>query len=35
MFIAGGRVFHTLDEAKAYADFIARVSRLIISIERF
>lgn len=34
MFISGGRVFHTLGEACAYADFIARISGLIIAVER-
>jgi hypothetical protein len=31
-YVCGGRLFNTLEEAKQYADFIHRVSRLIISI---
>jgi hypothetical protein len=34
MFVSGGRVFHTLGEACAYADFIARISGLIIAVEK-
>lgn len=31
-YVCGGRLFDTLEEAKQYADFIHRVSLLIISI---
>jgi hypothetical protein len=34
MFVSGGGVFHTLGEACAYADFIARISGLIIAVEK-
>lgn len=34
MYISGGRVFHTLGEACAYANFIAQVSGLIIAVEK-
>ena len=31
-YLCGGRLFSTLDEAKQYANFIHKVSRLIVSI---
>lgn len=34
MYESGGRVFHTLAEACAYANFIAKVSGLIIAVEK-
>ena len=34
MYESGGRVFHTLAEAKAYADFIALISGYIIAVEK-
>ena len=34
MYEAGGRVFHTLEEAIAYANFIAKISGLIVAVER-
>lgn len=34
MYISGGRVFHTLEEATAYANFIAKISGFIIAVER-
>jgi hypothetical protein len=32
-YICGDRIFYTLDEAKQYADFIHRISRIILGIE--
>jgi hypothetical protein len=34
MYESGGRVFHTLGEAIAYANFIAQISGLIIGVEK-
>jgi hypothetical protein len=34
MYESGGRVFHTLEEAIAYANFIAKVSGVIIGVEK-
>lgn len=34
MYISGGRVFHTLQEATAYANFIAQISGFIIAVEK-
>lgn len=34
MYVSGGRVFHTLGEACAYANFIAKVSGLIVAVEK-
>lgn len=34
MYESGGRVFHTLEEAIAYANFIAKVSGLIIAVQK-
>jgi hypothetical protein len=33
MFISGGKLFQTKAEAIAYANFIAKVSRIIVSVE--
>ena len=34
MYTSGGKVFQTMGEAVAYANFIAKVSRLIIAVEK-
>jgi hypothetical protein len=34
MYKSGGKVFHTMAEAVAYANFIAKVSRLIVTVEK-
>lgn len=34
MYESGGRVFHTLEEATAYANFIAKISGLILGVEK-
>jgi len=33
-YVSGGRVFLTLEEAVAYANFIAKISGLIIGVEK-
>ncbi len=34
MYIAGGKVFKTMADAIAYANFIAKISRVIVAVER-
>lgn len=34
MYTSGGKVFKTMEEAVAYANFIHKVSRLIIAVEK-
>jgi hypothetical protein len=34
MYESGGKVFQTMDEAIAYANFIAKISRIIVAVER-
>lgn len=34
MYAAGGKLFYTMGEAVAYANFIAKVSRIIVAVER-
>lgn len=34
MYISGGKVFQTMAEAVEYANFIAKVSRIIVAVER-
>jgi len=33
MYISGGKIFHTMAEAIAYANFIAKISRIIVAVE--
>jgi hypothetical protein len=35
MYVSGGRVFQTLDEACAYANFIFKISGFIVAVEKF
>ena len=34
MYESGGKVFQTMAEAVAYANFIAKISRVIVAVER-
>jgi hypothetical protein len=34
MYMSGGKVFQTMAEAVAYANFIAKISRIIVAVER-
>jgi hypothetical protein len=34
MYTSGGKVFHTMAEAVAYANFLHKISRIIVAVER-